>query len=127
MQNLTEVAQSFEQNAKQQREASQKAIESEFQTLNTVIKQESTNAVATYKHAIRELNCQHWVFGTLSALPLNAVFVMGGALTAWLCLNSQYALVKTYTYNQKPAQWAQCLSAPQALKNGTILCVVKED
>ena len=111
MTKITEVAKSFEQHAKTQNAAIEKAVIKEFEKLRGVIERESESAQTTYENAIQNLNRKHWTHSTLRALPLTVLVIFATLTTSaawgWYVFYSGKHLA-TLANSQDGAPWVQC-------------------
>lgn len=112
MQKITEVAKSFEQHAKTQNEAIEKAVIKEFEKLKGVIERESADAQTTYENAIRSLNRKHWTHSTLRALPLAVLVIFATLATSaawgWYVFGSKTRHLTTIETADDGSKWAAC-------------------
>jgi hypothetical protein len=112
MTKILEVAKSFELHAKQQSEATEKAVLKEFEKLRGVIERESASAQITYENAIQSLNRKHWTHSTLRALPLTVLVmlaVLGTSATwGWYVFGSKTRHLTTIETADDGSKWAAC-------------------
>jgi hypothetical protein len=127
MQKITEVAKSFEQHAKIQNEAIEKAVKAEFERLKSVIEEESKSAQSTYENAIRNLNRRHWMHTTLRALPLTVLIALAVTLASagwsWYLFGSGRLLV-TPIKSEDGGAWLACQQTHTDKETKTQYCLI---
>ena len=127
MQKITEVAKSFEQHAKTQNEAIEKAVKAEFERLKSVIEEESKSAQSTYENAIRSLNRKHWMHATLRALPLTVLLSLAVGISSlgwgWYLYGSGRLLV-TPIKSEDGRAWLECQQIHTDKETKTQYCLI---
>lgn len=114
---LSQMAENFRRSAAEQRSNTEKIVSAEFDKLQSVIAKESESAASTYSAAIHNLSNRGAISKASGGLQWLAAFLIGCALTAWLCLSSSYGIysksegklpVQTFTIPNMGSGWVIC-------------------